>query len=425
MTKKSKKTKSKNYNKNNNSNKNIINIKIGTKTTRRKRKSKPTIKKVEGVSSVVPYYYKPPQNIITQPLNYNNKDNDTLKVHNNSFQTPEVKSTNLNSNSNNVDDDQNSTLSINNIGSIYGNDDDYNTVSKQLPHSASTHHLQDHYEIKDENYTGFNSFFATPQDNDETKDEKFTGSYPFIATPEDYNVQEQISQDNNFQDQQPQDYNFQDQQQVEVHDFKDEQEEKEPTHKELASKVNKENDEQLKALYKEYKELYKEVGADAYNIPKENLRTIRSREKFKIEIEKLKVLKNDIVNADEVKENELTASEKKTNEIKNIISSNKDKNNVKNKRNDESFKKLYETYKKEGGNDDPDDFYDFNKKTYDKKSINEVKDKIELLNKRKAVLKKNKKVPLINFLNECGVKYGINGNETIEELKQQIEELEI
>ena len=202
------------------------------------------------------------------------------------------------------------------------------------------------------------------------------------------------------------DYNFQDQQ----------------THKELTSKVNKENDEQLKALYEEYKALYKEVGADAYNIPKENLRTIRSREKFKTEIEKLKLIQ---LNQEEVKENELTASEKKTNEIKNTISSNKNKRNEKNQANEETFKNLYKIYKDEGGVNNEDDYFDHNNKTYDKKSIKDIKENIEELKMRKLVLKKKKKVPLINFLNEFGIKYDITGNETIEELKQKIEELEI
>jgi len=161
-----------------NSNINHTNIVVpNSKTTRRISKSKPIIKKVEGVSSIVPYYYKPPQNIITQPLYYNRKDNKNFKVHNDVFQTPEIKSTNLNTNSNNLDDYRNSTLSINDIGSIYGNDDDYNTVSKQLPHSVSTHHLQDHYEIKEENLDISNSFIKK-------------------------------SLDSNFQDQQPQDNNF-------------------------------------------------------------------------------------------------------------------------------------------------------------------------------------------------------------------------
>jgi len=190
----------------------------------------------------------------------------------------------------------------------------------------------------------------------------------------------------------------------------------------LASKVNKENDEQLKALYNEYKELYEEVDAKKYGIKKENLRTIRSRKKFKTEIEKLKNIK---LNQEETKENELTESEKKTNEIKDAISSNKNKKKKKNQANEEKFKKLYENYKDEGGSKNEDAYFDYNNKTYDENSIIKIKDNIKLLKMRNEVLKKKKKIPLINFLKECGIKYDISGEETIEELKLKIRELEI
>jgi len=74
------------------------------------------------------------------------------------------------------------------------------------------------------------------------------------------------------------------------------------------------------------------------------------------------------INQDEIKENKLTASEKKTNEIKNIISSSEDKKKAKNQENDETFKKLYKTYKNEGGVNNEDDYFDHYNKTYDKKA---------------------------------------------------------
>ena len=122
-----------------------------------------------------------------------------------------------------------------------------------------------------------------------------------------------------------------------------------------------------------------------------------------------------------VQRSKLTESQKKTNEIKNIISTTKEKK--KENKIEEKFNKLHKIYKSEGGIDPKDNFSDHNK-NYDDKSITEINDKIKLLNKRKIVLTKNKKVPLINFLTECGKK-NINTNEKVEVLKQQIEDLEI
>jgi len=69
----------KNYNKN--TNKNTINIKIGLNLTKRKRKpkEKAIIKKVEGVSTMQPYYVNP-QNTM-RPSNYQNQAYyDNVKV---------------------------------------------------------------------------------------------------------------------------------------------------------------------------------------------------------------------------------------------------------------------------------------------------------------------------------------------------------
>lgn len=97
----------KNYNKN--TNKNTINIKIGLNSTKRKRKpkEKAIIKKVEGVSTMQPYYVNP-QNTM-RPSNYQNQayyDNVKVKndkdknpetpVKNDAFKSPEITGGNLN-----------------------------------------------------------------------------------------------------------------------------------------------------------------------------------------------------------------------------------------------------------------------------------------------------------------------------------------
>ena len=81
----------KHYNKN--TNKNTINIKIGLNTTKRKSNTKPVIKKVEGVSTIQPYYVNP-QNIIKPSSNYQNQAYfDNVKVKNDAFKNPEPEIT--------------------------------------------------------------------------------------------------------------------------------------------------------------------------------------------------------------------------------------------------------------------------------------------------------------------------------------------
>ena len=362
-TKVSKKKSNKNSNKNNN--KNIINIHI-------KNDGGGSSKKNES-SSIQPYY-APPQEIRKSSMREYESDY---------FQNPEVTSTNLNRNSQVVGNDQSSTLSISNDNdnSIYEPIKlDYSPISKPIKQEESkTPQLED--------------FYIEPDSEFKSDDPKAASIHNF-----ENNVDQAAS----------------------IESFEDQEINKVLTQETALKSALNGNKKYIRRIIEDditedklYYDINDVVSSDELKIF--NL--------YRTDILKIKPVKKatylDITHL--VQRTKLTESQKKTNEIKNIISTTKEKK--KENKTEEKFNKLHKIYKSEGGIDPKDNFSDHNK-NYDDKSITEINDKIKLLNKIKIVLTKNKKVPLINFLTECGKK-NINTNEKVEVLKQQIEDLEI
>ena len=184
--------------------------------------------------------------------------------------------------------------------------------------------------------------------------------------------------------------------------------------KQMKSIINKENEENMKSLYYKYIKIYEENEADKKGIPKIKYNNLRSKKKIQEQIDR-------IINW--IPEDNLNASEKKTNEIKNQIKTNRKEKLA-------YLNNLYSEYQQNGGVVSLENIFDYNHdysidKTNLNDAIDEIEKKIELLKLRKRIneKKKHNKIELINFLNKYGIK--ASNKNTIEKLLEYINELEI
>ena len=383
-------------NENNNTNNNVIHINIGSsKLLKKNRKSSINTKKVEGVSSYSPLvvpYYRPPQNINTESIYgnvqqpyYNRSDNK------NYFQNPEILSSNLNSNSKVHDDDQSSTLSVNSKVT----DDEHSSVNSKVPDSYETPKFIDIYaepkSVDMHTNTEFQNYDLDPDIKyNMNADDEFKNPQPVSLEYKNFESPEVMAADiKNFEDQ---DINK----------------------KQMKSIINKENEENMKSLYDQYIKIYEENEADKKGIPKIKYNNLRSKKKIQEQIDR-------IINW--IPEDNLNASEKKTNEIKNQIKTNRKEKLA-------YLNNLYSEYQQNGGVVSLENIFDYNHdysidKTNLNDAIDEIEKKIELLKLRKRIneKKKHNKIELINFLNKYGIK--ASNKNTIEKLLEYINELEI
>jgi len=383
-------------NENNNTNNNVIHINIGSsKLLKKNRKSSINTKKVEGVSSYSPLvvpYYRPPQNINTESIYghvqqpyYNGSDNK------NYFQNPEILSSNLNSNSKVHDDDQSSTLSVNSKVT----DDEHSSLNSKVPDSYET--------------PKFIDIYAEPKSLDMHTNTEYQ-NYDL-----DPDIKYNMNEDDEFKNPQPVSLEYKNFESPEVmaadiKNFDDQDINK----KQMKSIINKENEENMKSLYDQYIKIYEENEADKKGISKIKYNNLRSKKKIKEQIDR-------IINW--IPEDNLNASEKKTNEIKNQIKTNRKEKLA-------YLNNLYSEYQQNGGVVSLENIFDYNHdysidKTNLNDAIDEIEKKIELLKLRKRIneKKKHNKIELINFLNKYGIK--ASNKNTIEKLLEYINELEI